>query len=86
MNRRSLDATTTAQRVLAALAEGRDPDAQDVDKLRRIAPPLADRPPEELARQVILLAESISGSQELSPRSSRRQKKQIGPVSPPELP
>ena len=47
------DAMKTALRVLNALASQCEPDGQDVDELRRLAPLLADSPLEELAWDVI---------------------------------
>jgi hypothetical protein len=49
----SLAAMKTAMRVLAAVNEKRDPDAADLDELRRLAPLLAALPPDELACDVI---------------------------------
>jgi hypothetical protein len=62
VNCESLRALETAQRVLTALADKTSPECADVDHLRRIAPPLAHLPPEELARKVIHLAMAISGA------------------------
>jgi len=62
MNSQTLDAIETARRILAALADKRNPDRADIDKLRWLAPPLAHMLPEELATEVIQLAAMISGA------------------------
>ena len=62
MNGQCLDALATAQRVLIAVAKTCSPDPTDVDKLRGLAPPLADLPLDELAAGVIQLAMEISGA------------------------
>ena len=60
MGSENLDAIETARRVLFALASKHDPDPADVDKLRRLAPPWAKLPADELAANVIQLAQTIS--------------------------
>jgi len=60
MGSTTLDAIETAQRVLVALAGKRRPDRADIDKLRRLAPPFAKMPPDELAAAVLRLARTIS--------------------------
>ena len=63
MSPQSRDAITAAKRVLSALAEARDPDPAELEKLRRLAPPLAKLPPAELATKVLQLVSEISGDQ-----------------------
>ena len=60
MGNTNLDAIETAQRVLLALAGSRDPDPGDIEKLRRLAPPLAHMSPDHLAAGVMQLAKTIS--------------------------
>ena len=60
MGSTNLDAIETAQRVLLALAGSRDPDPGDIEKLRRLAPPLAHMSPDDLAAGVMQLARTIS--------------------------
>jgi hypothetical protein len=49
----SLEAMTTALRVLTALTDKRYPDPADVETLRGYVPQLRDEPPDELACEVI---------------------------------
>jgi hypothetical protein len=49
----ALAAMKTAMRVLAAVNDKRDPDAADLEELRRLAPLLGGLPPDELACDVI---------------------------------
>jgi hypothetical protein len=49
----SLEAMTTALRVLTALTNKRYPDPADVETLRGYVPLLRDEPPDELACEVI---------------------------------
>jgi len=49
----ALEAMKTAMRVLAAVNDKQEPDAADLDELRRLAPLLAALPPDELACDVI---------------------------------
>jgi hypothetical protein len=60
MGSENLHAIETARRVLSALATKHDPDPADVDKLRRLAPPLAQLPVYELAAKVMQMAQMIS--------------------------
>jgi len=60
MGSTNLDAIKTARRILLALAGKRDPDPADIDRLRRLAPPLAHMPPDKLAAGVMELARTIS--------------------------
>ena len=57
----SKDAIEAAQGVLSAIAEGRKPEPAAIEKLRRLAPPLANMPPAELATKVMQLVSEISG-------------------------
>ena len=50
---RGIDALKTALRVLTAIVDMRKPRLADVEKLRRLAPLLADAPPGELAVDVL---------------------------------
>ena len=61
MSPQSRAAIEAAQRVLAAIAEGREPKAAELNKLRSLAPPLANLPPAELATKVMQLVSEISG-------------------------
>jgi hypothetical protein len=49
----AIDEIKTALRVLTAIVEKRYPDPADIDELRRLAPLLAEAPPDELACGVI---------------------------------
>jgi hypothetical protein len=62
MGSENLDAIETARRVLRALAAKHDPDPADVERLRRLAPPLAQLPLDELAAKVMQLAQMISAT------------------------
>jgi len=53
---KSLDAMTLALRVLTAINEKREPEPDDLEKLRAMAPLIGDSPPDELACDVIKLA------------------------------
>ena len=60
MGSENLDAIETARRVLFALGAKQDPNPADVDKLRRLAPPLSRLPLHELADKVMQIAQIIS--------------------------
>ena len=61
------DATMkTALRVLAAISAGGTPDPNDVEELQQLAPPLADKPIEELAWGVIHVLNYIRRSPAVS--------------------
>jgi len=62
MGSETLDAIETARRVLRALAAKHDPHPADVERLRRLAPPLAQLPLDELAAKVMQLAQMISAA------------------------
>jgi hypothetical protein len=51
-----LAATTVALRVLMAITDRQLPAPEDIRELRRLSPLFADRPPDELACEVIQLA------------------------------
>jgi len=72
MGSKNRDAIETARRVLLALAAKQGPDPADVERLRRLAPPLAQLPTHELATNVMQMAQMISavkndGSMEIPP-------------------
>src|SRR5215472_17282260 len=56
----TLDAIETVRRVLPALAAKHDPHPAHVERLRRLAPPLAQLPLDELAAKVMQLAQMIA--------------------------
>src|SRR5215469_2940743 len=62
MGRENLYAIETARRVLRALAAKHDPDPTDVQRLRQLAPPLAQLPLDELAAKVMQLVQMISAT------------------------
>jgi len=62
MGSENLYAVETARRVLSALAAKHDPDPSDLDELRRLAPPLAQLPADELATNVMRLAQTIAAT------------------------